>query len=268
VRLAVALEREMRRCGSAGDRVQNGPMSDGFYGPEQARIHHEAFGRLADRAADRLLAELGASGIRSGTFVDLGCGTGILARRMLDAGFDVLGADISPSMLAIARAEAPGARLVEASLLDLDLPPCVAVAATGEALNYATDPRMGATALAGVVRRVRRALESRGVFAFDVSLHGRSGPDRRRVQFHDGPDWSVGVVEIEDEVSVTRTITTFRRASNGEYARTDEVHRLWLCDADELLALLGSSGFQAQRFEDYTGSDGMVGWTVVIARVS
>jgi SAM-dependent methyltransferase len=252
---------------SAADRVQNDSMSDGFYGPEQARIHHEAFGRLADRAADRLLAELGASGIRTGTVVDLGCGTGILARRMLEAGFDVLGADISPSMLAIARAEAPGARFVEASLLDLDLPRCVAIAATGEALNYATDPRTGATALASLVRRVHRALEPRGVFAFDVSLHGRSGPNRRRVQFHDLPDWSVGVVETEDEKSITRTINTFRKTASGEYARTDEVHRLRPYDADELLALLGSSGFHPQRLEDYTGSDGMAGWTVVLARV-
>ena len=31
---------------------------DGFYGPEQAGIHHEAFGRLAGRAADLLTAEL------------------------------------------------------------------------------------------------------------------------------------------------------------------------------------------------------------------
>jgi hypothetical protein len=106
------------------------------------------------------------------------------------------------------------------------------------------------------------------VFTFDVSLHGRSGPNRRRAQFHDTPDWSVGVVETEDETSVTRRITTFLRTSSGEYARTDEVHRLWLFDADELLALLDSCGFLAQRFEDYEGSHGMMGWTVVVARVA
>jgi len=241
-------------------------MSDGFYGREQARIHHEAFGRLADRAADRLLAELRTAGIGGGTFVDLGCGTGILARRMLEAGFDVLGADVSPSMLEIARVEAPGARLVEASLLDLDLPPCVAIAATGEALNYATDSRTGPTALAHLIRRVRMALAPGGVFLFDVSLHGRSGPNRRRVQFHNRRDWSVGVVETVDDTSITRMITTYLGTSSGGYTRTDEVHGLWLYDADELLALLDSARFEAGRFADYTDPEGMPGWTVIVAR--
>src|SRR5436190_7756662 len=101
-----------------------------FYGPEQAGIHHERFGRLAARAADLLLRELASADLRTGTVVDLGCGSGILARRMTDAGYDVLGVDVSAAMLDIARAQAPKARFVEAPLLDAELPPAVAITAT------------------------------------------------------------------------------------------------------------------------------------------
>src|SRR4249920_1412740 len=107
----------------------------GFYGAEQAGIHHREFGRLAGRAADLLTRELVAAGLASGTVVDLGCGSGILARRMTDAGYDVLGVDVSAAMLDLARQEAPRARFVQGSLLDAELPAsAVAVTATGEAL--------------------------------------------------------------------------------------------------------------------------------------
>jgi hypothetical protein len=53
-------------------------MDDAFYGPVQAAIHHEAFGRLAERAADRLLlsSPTPASG-PAGSWIS--CGSGILA---------------------------------------------------------------------------------------------------------------------------------------------------------------------------------------------
>ena len=237
-----------------------------FYGPEQARIHHEEFGRLADRAADLLVAELARAGVATGTVVDLGCGSGILARRMLAAGYDVLGSDLSESMLEIARRQAPGARLVRTSLLDLALPPCVAVAATGEALNYATDPRAGDAAFGVLARRIHDALAPGGIFLFDVSVPGRAGPDRRRVQFHDVPAWSVGVVETEGADALTRIITTFRRQEDGRYERSDERHLLHLYDTGELLAVLADSGFTADPLDDYDGAGGMPGWVVIRAR--
>ena len=238
-----------------------------FYGPEQAGIHHEAFGRLAGRAADLLTAELAAADLVSGTVVDLGCGSGILARRMTEAGFDVLGVDVSAAMLEIARREAPGARFVQGSLLDAKLPPgSVAVTATGEALNYAVDARAGDEAFVELAARVAVALVPGGVLLFDVSVHGRSGPDRLRVQFHDRPGWSVGVRETEDDTSVTRAIATFRRLEDGRYERTDERHILHLYDPAWLRSTLEAAGFDTEIREGYAPGESMAGWVVVLAR--
>ena len=238
-----------------------------FYGPEQAGIHHEAFGRLAGRAADLLTAELAAVGLPSGRVVDLGCGSGILARRMTEAGFDVIGVDLSASMLEIARREAPGARFVRGSLLDAELPPSsVAVTATGEALNYAVDARAGDVAFVALAARVAAALVRGGVLLFDVSVHGRSGPDRLRVQFHDRPGWSVGVRETEDETAVTRAIATFRLQDDGRYERTDERHVLHLYDPAWLRSTLEDAGFDAEIRDGYEPGESMAGWVVVVAR--
>jgi len=55
---------------------------------------------------DRFLAALPAAAAAAGTvpvLLDVGCGTGRLARRMHDAGFAVLGIDINPAAIRVAR---------------------------------------------------------------------------------------------------------------------------------------------------------------------
>ncbi len=64
----------------------------GFYGAEQAAIHHERFGDLATDATRLVVARLAAAGLGAGHVTDLGCGSGILAAAMLDAGYAVTGA--------------------------------------------------------------------------------------------------------------------------------------------------------------------------------
>ena len=129
-----------------------------FYGQDLSSIHDAQFGDLAREAASFLASQLDAAGVRQGTVVDLGCGSGILAGLIGDAGYDVVGVDISADMIDLARKNAPRATLHVGSLLDLDLPPAVAVTAIGEALNYATDPRAGLEELERLATCVHDAL--------------------------------------------------------------------------------------------------------------
>lgn len=56
-----------------------------------------------------------------GRLIDLGCGTGRLARHFAENGFDYLGVDLSDEMLAKAREHAhPSATFQKANLVDLD----------------------------------------------------------------------------------------------------------------------------------------------------
>jgi len=59
-----------------------------------------------------------------GRLVDLGCGTGRLLTALAPQGYDLLGVDLSPEMLKVARINVPSATLLEANLTDLTgLPP-------------------------------------------------------------------------------------------------------------------------------------------------
>ncbi|HZR12366.1 MAG TPA: class I SAM-dependent methyltransferase [Acidimicrobiia bacterium] len=243
-----------------------------FYGPDQARIHHDAFGSLAREAAGALVGLLHAAGLTRGTVVDLGCGSGILAAAMCDAGYDVTGVDISPAMVELARATAPRATFRVGSLLDAPLPRCVAVTAIGEALNYATDERAGREAVRSLAARVYDALEPGGVFLFDVATPGRHGPDRRRAVFHRHDTWCLGMhaEESEDGTTLDRRITIFTRADGGTYRRTDEHHVLRLYEPDPLAALLRDAGFDVAVRDRYVDDPAPTtppgGWHVFVAR--
>ena len=57
-----------------------------------------------------------------GRVLDAACGTGAVARQLLDRGHDVVGVDLSEGMLARARQAAPAARLLVGDITELPLP--------------------------------------------------------------------------------------------------------------------------------------------------
>src|SRR5262245_2441193 len=73
--------------------------------------------RLTERALARALADVPAGGL----VLDAPCGTGILSAFLRRRGFRVIGADISPAMLAVARRRGAALGHVRA---DLEQPPC------------------------------------------------------------------------------------------------------------------------------------------------
>ncbi len=220
------------------------------YLPDLAHVHDVGFGAFSRGAAPWILATLGERGLRDGLVVDLGCGSGLLAQPLVRAGYDVLGVDLSPAMVALARRRVPRARFVVGSLLDVELPPCVAVTSLGECLNYAFDARAGAAGVARLCRRVHAALAPGGVFVFDVATPGRGAgaPVRHRA----GRGWEVVSEAAEDPRKrlLTRRITTFRQVGRL-YRRSVEVHRLRLYPAQEVLAALRRAGFRARRLRGY-----------------
>jgi SAM-dependent methyltransferase len=239
-----------------------------FYGPEQAAIHHERFGALAADAARLVRGELQVAGISAGTVVDLGCGSGIYAAALTAAGYDVVGVDLSADMVALARANAPGATLTEGSIHDFAIPAgAVAVTALGEVVNYATDHRAGIDALAALAARVRAALAPNGVFVFDVATPGRSGPRPEQGRYVEGDGWAIGVryAEHTDLPELERFITMFVRDGDS-YRRVEEHHVLKLYPEAVVEQILHDAGFAYDVLAGYAGPVDFSGWKVFVAR--
>jgi len=226
-------------------------QAEPFYARDLAYVHDAAFGELARGGARTLRRQLARQGIERGLVVDLGAGSGITAALLTEAGYDVLGVELSGDMVEIARRRAPAARFVQASLLDAELPACVAVTALGECLNYAADPRAGREQLAPLFARVHRALRPGGVFLFDVAEPGRERRTPRRT-WSEGPDWllCVEAVEEPDPPLLRRRITTFRWSPTG-WLRGDELHPLRLYPRQDVLDELAAAGFQTRLLTGY-----------------
>src|SRR4051795_3789651 len=85
------------------------PDREPYYRADLARIHHLGFGFHADAVAPGILALLEPVRERGGLVLELGCGSGLLTRQLLDAGHRVIATDASPAMLELARRTAPDA---------------------------------------------------------------------------------------------------------------------------------------------------------------
>lgn len=235
-----------------------------MYGADLSRIHHEGFGVVADNAATVLLGALSDAGFAGGTMVDLGCGSGILSKIVADAGYDVFGVDYSEDMLRLAQQSVPAGRFVHASILDVELPACVAVVAIGEVFCYAFDARAGLDQFARVAKSIYAALRPGGIFLFDVAGPGRSGATPR-TGFVDTDAWSIVHRTSEDGDTLTREITTFTR--EGEvYRRSDETHVLRLYRPEDVLRALDAAGFDSTPLNGYGDFNLAVGWHAFLAR--
>ncbi len=222
------------------------------YRRDVAYVHDVGFRKFALGAAPGLLSLLKRHGIANGLVVDLGCGSGLWARSLLRAGYEVLGIDLSTAMISIARKRAPAAAFRRQSLLSARLPRCAAVTSMGECLNYRFDPANSSQSLTRLFRRVHRALVPGGVFVFDVLDRGRAGRLGPAARLAEGRDWAV-LLRVEADGSrweITRRITVFRRVGFS-YRRSTEVHRLRLFDASEVARLLRRAGFHVRWLRGY-----------------
>ena len=255
-----------------------------MYSTDLAYIHDAAFRGLTEGAASAIIRLLHDHGIRSGRIVEAGCGSGILARRLVDAGYDVIGFDASPAMIRLARANVRGARrgaearsgkatFRVASLERVRMPRCAAVIAIGEVITYARSLRP-------FFRRVSTAVRTGGLFIFDFieSADRRTYPRRSRA----GADWAiVSQANVNRAGTIlTRRITTFRkiggtpnperRTRNQEprttgYRRSHEVHRVRIYRRDELARMLTDAGFRFTMRRSYGSYRLLPGDVAVVA---
>jgi SAM-dependent methyltransferase len=227
-------------------------VRDPDYGDDLAYVHDAGFGDFARRAAPGLVRMLRGAGISGGLVVDLGCGSGIWAAALVRSGYDVLGLDPSPAMLALARERAPAARFVQVAALDAELPACAAITALGEVLSYQADARAGREATRALFARMYAALRPGGVLVFDVVGPGREQSTPPRRTWSEGEDWTVcvEVSQASGDGVLTRRIIVFRRFGDT-YRRTDEEHRQWAYARDDVLADLAAAGFEARHLSHY-----------------
>jgi len=226
-------------------------MRDG-YRSDLAHIHDTGFGQLGTSAARLIIDELRTVGALSGLIVELGCGGGLTSRLFCDAGYDVLGVDLSHSLIEIARNRVPEATFRVGTFATADIPPCIAVTAIGEVFNYTLDPANSPSIRCEIFRRIYRSLAPDGLLVFDMAGPDRTPSGGAQRTFTEGADWAV-LAETEHDSArdvLIRRITTFRKL--GELYRRDfEIHELQLAEPQEIAKSLQAAGFGVRILDRY-----------------
>jgi SAM-dependent methyltransferase len=222
----------------------------GAYECDLAYIHDSGFGGFARGSAPGLLKLFRQRGITEGPVVDLGCGSGVWARALTDSGYQVIGVDISPAMIELARQRVPEGEFQVGSFIQYRLPPCRVVTALGEVFNYLFDPNNSLRTLRRVCQRVFQALTPKGLLVFDVAE-----PDRCKgltQRFMEGEGWTC-LVECRQDVArqqLTRRIVSFRKVG-GTYRRHEESHTQQLYRGTKIAELLRDLGFRVRQVRSY-----------------
>jgi SAM-dependent methyltransferase len=236
-----------------------------YYRRDLARVHHLGFGFHADGCAPGILARLEQVRARRGLVLELGCGSGLLTRHLVEAGHRVVATDASPAMVELAREVAPDAEEVRRlALPDDPLPRCDAVVSVGHVLSYLPDEEAIDRALATVAA----ALRPGGVLAIDLcdvawGTARRDGDSLGRV----GDDWAIVTrYGIPRPDRFVRHITTFVRNDDGSWRRDDERHDNVLVDTSRVPALLAAHGVEAQVASSFGGEELPEGLVAIVGR--
>jgi SAM-dependent methyltransferase len=195
--------------------------------------------------------------------LDLGCGTGLHAVQLAEAGISVTGIDLSAAMIATAEKHKGSLSRAARDLLHFKIGDIRAIDLNREydavislfhVISYVTqDDDLEAT-----FRQVRRHLTGGGVFIFDfwygpAVLHD---PPRRRVrtiQMGDdyiermsSPEWDQrrSVVCVNYDIKVTNLVS-------GETTREREQHVIRYFFPRQLESKLTTSGFEVEHFGEW-----------------
>ncbi len=191
--------------------------------------------------------------------LDLCCGTGQIAAKLKDRGFQVTGIDGSEAMLKFARQNAPGVEFIHDDARTFKLPLTFqAVISAFDSLNHV----MELDELRQVFRNIYSVLDPDGILLFDLNLEDESEALGNSIEMV-GDDHACIVRASYNPVNkLKRYDATMFRLEEGRWQRSDLTLYQRYYDTDEVLGILTEAGFSRVRAYDarrefgFTMSDG------------
>lgn len=202
-----------------------------------------------DRFCSRITALFHQAGIKDGILLELCCGTGSLTLRLGRQGYEMIGCDLSPEMLSIAREKCAGLAVLPVWICqpaeELDLYGTVRGAVCClDSVNYFTDLRQ----LKQVFSRVSLFLEPGGLFLFDVKSRGmfEALGGTASVQEEEGLfcAWQYGFDRRSGHAA--HQVDIFEKSGSG-YRRFTELHEQRCYSVAQLRQALAEAGFSRCR---------------------
>lgn len=192
--------------------------------------------------------------IEDGLVLDLGCGTGKLARYMSEKGYDMIGVDYSYDMLDIAREQSDASILyLLQDMREFELYGTVrGVYSACDSLNYI----MEADELRAVFALVNNYLDPGGVFVFDINTPFKYKELLAENTFAENRKEGSFIWEnfYDEEEGINEyDLTLYIQAEDGSFQRFEETHFQKCYELQEIQRLLEEAGLEfVAMYDAYT----------------
>lgn len=200
-----------------------------------AAIYHEMYQKVFDYDEEFKFYDTLLKKHHSNSILEIGCGSGMLARRFLHHGYDYLGLDLFDEMLAIARKETHSDNFVRCDMRNLSFDRQFdAVLITGRSLAYVIDNK----GIMDTFKGIHQSLKTNGLLVFgvfeangifdnfndfeqDIPLENKHIRRISKLKMNLETGWTYDwharyIVEQEDTSSVYDDLTTLRAFTKEE----------------------------------------------------
>ncbi len=210
-----------------------------------------------ENIADFIRSRLQENGLTAGLVLDLACGTGSLTLALAARGYEMLGADASEDMLAVARQKKGAEKILflNQPMEAFELYGTVdAIVCVLDSVNYLTEP----DALAKTFRLCANYLNPGGLLIFDVNSEYkfRQVLGQETYTYETETIYYIWENEYDPDTALCHLyLTFFEQTEGGLYRRIDEMHTQRSYSDDALAAALAAAGLTLlARYDGYTNN--------------
>jgi SAM-dependent methyltransferase len=184
--------------------------------------------------------------------LEVGCGSGMLARRFLINGYDYLGVDLFNEMLDIARSEVKSDQFIQCDMRNLSFnQEFDSVIITGRSISYVTDNKGIIDTLTGV----HKSLKDKGLFVFGVfeanGIFDNFNDFEQNIEH--GTKRIRRISKLKKNLETGWTHDWYAKyiiEENGKVQEYDDLTTLRSFTKDEILLFLKLTGFKVKEIID------------------
>ena len=181
--------------------------------------------------------------------LEIGCGSGMLARRFINKGYDYLGLDLFNEMLDIARSEVKSDRFIQCDMRDLSFNQQFdSVVITGRSLAYVIENK----GILNTLKGVYKSLNEKGLLVFAVfeasGIFDNFNDFEQNIEHNNTKIKRVSKLKMN--LSTGWTYDWYAKyiiEQNGEITEYDDITTLRAFTKDEISIFLKMTGFKTKE---------------------
>jgi len=217
-----------------------------------ADIYHEMYQHVFDYDKEFIFYDSILKKNHCKKILEIGCGSGMLARRFLNNGYDYLGLDLFDEMLDIARDEVKAGTFVQCDMRNLSFNQQFdSVLITGRSLAYVCDNK----GIMGTLSGVHKSLKDKGLFVFGVfeanGIFDNFNDFEQNIEHNDKKIRRISKLKKNLETGWTYDwFAKYIIEQDGKVSEFDDLTTLRAFTKDEILLFLKLTGFKVNEVID------------------